>query len=202
MWITGGEVEEGPGGSWMVLVFFAVTARCTDQQWSACSSPGSNLLLGKDAFQANVTWSLRLFLLRHRTLHFPLLNFIRLLAAHFPSLLFSLYGNTILLCISHSSQFCTICELAEGAFCTIIWVINEDFEQFWPWYQPLWYTTSYFGLLITPLSSALQFSTHVVIHSFIPHFMRFSLRITRQIVENNVESLFHRNCTLSSIYTS
>lgn len=39
-------------------------------------------------------------------------------------------------CMSHSS-LCVICDLAEGALCAIIQVINADVEQDWPQYQPL-----------------------------------------------------------------
>lgn len=37
-----------------------------------------------------------------------------------------LNGNTTFWCISHSSQFCVSCKLAEGALCPIVHVINED----------------------------------------------------------------------------
>lgn len=48
-----------------------------------------------------------------------------------------LNGNTVLWCISHFSQFFIFCELAEGALHHIIHVIIQDFQQYWPQYQPL-----------------------------------------------------------------
>ena len=43
-----------------------------------------------------------------------------------------LNGSTTIWCISHPSQFCIICELAEGALCPIVHIINEDVEQYCP----------------------------------------------------------------------
>lgn len=52
-------------------------------------------------------------------------------------------GSTIPWSISHSSEFCVICKLTEGALCSMIQIINAvvkwDQSQCWP----LWYTTSY-----------------------------------------------------------
>lgn len=41
-----------------------------------------------------------------------------------------LKGSTTLWCVSHSSQFHIIYELAVSALCPSLWVINEDVEQY------------------------------------------------------------------------
>lgn len=43
-----------------------------------------------------------------------------------------LSGRTTTQCISHSSQFCIICKIAEVTVCAVIWIINEDVKQYWP----------------------------------------------------------------------
>lgn len=58
------------------------------------------------------------------------------------SVQFPVNGSTTSSCTCHSSQFGIICELAEGTLCHSIQVINEEIKQYWPSYQPLWYTTS------------------------------------------------------------
>lgn len=55
-------------------------------------------------------------------------------------------GSMNLWCTSHLSQFCIICEFAEGAFSPIILVINEDVEHYWPLYQCLGHTTTDWSL--------------------------------------------------------
>lgn len=46
----------------------------------------------------------------------PILQFVQVL----------LKGSTTLRCISHTSQFCVICKLAEASLCLSVQVINED----------------------------------------------------------------------------
>ena len=41
-------------------------------------------------------------------------------------------GSTIIWCISHSSQFYVISELADRALCSIVHINNEEFKQHWP----------------------------------------------------------------------
>lgn len=45
--------------------------------------------------------------------------------------------------VSHSSQFCFICRLAESILCSNIQVVNEDIEQSWTQKGSLGYTTNY-----------------------------------------------------------
>ena len=76
-----------------------------------------------------------MFLPRGRTLHFPLLNFMRFLAAHCSSLSRSLCTTEQHdpLVYSCSSQLGVIYKLAEGTLCPILQIINEDVK--WDWTQ-------------------------------------------------------------------
>jgi len=57
-----------------------------------------------------------------------------------------LHGSSTLQCINHSSRFWIIYKPAEGAVCPIVWVINENGEQFWVQYWPLGYTINVWPL--------------------------------------------------------
>ena len=52
-------------------------------------------------------------------------------------------GSTTLGRISHSSQLCITCKLAEDMLCPISQVINEDVEKDWPQYWFLGYSATY-----------------------------------------------------------
>ena len=47
------------------------------------------------------------------------------------SVVVPLDGSMTLWRISHSSHFCVIYKLAEGTFCLVIQIINEDVKQDW-----------------------------------------------------------------------
>lgn len=49
---------------------------------------------------------------------------------HFPTFRVHLNGNAAFWCISHSSQFCIGCKLAEGALWPIIHAITEGVKQY------------------------------------------------------------------------
>jgi len=53
-----------------------------------------------------------------------------------------LNGGTTIWYISHSSQFCIICEHAHDVLFPIVQMVNENIEQDWPQYQPLAYTAT------------------------------------------------------------
>ncbi|KAK4810782.1 hypothetical protein QYF61_008754, partial [Mycteria americana] len=80
----------------------------------------------------SIYWCLGLFLPKCRTWHFPWLNCMRFLSAHFSSLLRSLWVAARPSGISASPpSFGVISKLAEGTLCPSIHIINEDVEQDW-----------------------------------------------------------------------
>lgn len=63
-----------------------------------------------------------------RTLHFPLLNFLRLLSA-LQTVEVPLKSSTSLRHICHSSQFCGINKILESTLCSIIQILKLNFFQ-------------------------------------------------------------------------
>lgn len=59
-------------------------------------------------------------LCRARTPHGPLIKFMTFLSTRFPTSPGHRLGRTDTWCISHSSPFCIICELAESALCPVV----------------------------------------------------------------------------------
>lgn len=76
------------------------------------------------------------------SMHFPLLDFMRSMPAHFSSLWsFPLNGSTTIWCTNHSPPaLYHLWELAERILGPIIQVMNEDLKQHCPQCQPLGYT--------------------------------------------------------------
>jgi len=141
------------------------------------SSFSTKLLSSESA--SSFYWFVGLFLLRCRTSHFSLLNFISRFLWPVED---HLKGSTALPCLSHTSWFCANCRLGEDALCPVIQVTSEDVKQYWPSINP-WGTA--FGVGFQSLHAADHnslssvppvFSLLCVILSS-PYFISFSIRM-------------------------
>lgn len=125
-----------------------------------------------------------LLLPRHRILHLPLLKFIKFLSAISP----------IIYCISHFSQLCIACKLAESAFGPIVQIVKENDKWYWCQYQLLGYSTCDWhpdGLHTTDdnsLSPAIQpifKSPHCLFIEVILHHLAYE-----EVVGDNVKTTY------------
>ena len=121
-------------------------------------------------------WCMGLFLPRSMTLHFPLLNFMRFLFSPFlQPVEVPVDARTSIWCISHSSQFCIICQADKGALCASFCVIMEDVEQRWPLYWPLGFITSEVRCNADRIRSRLVFQWQIAFWGFMWAFQLESL---------------------------
>lgn len=112
-----------------------------------------------------------------------MLNFTEFVGPFAQPVQIPLNGSTTLWWISHSLCW-VVGHFVEGALCLIIWLVNEDVEQYWCRYWPLGYITGdqtpagHRAADDNPWNLAVQF----LVSRCLPSILTLSMRVFRSTV--------------------
>lgn len=114
-----------------------------------------------------------------RTLHFPMLNLVSFLLAHFFNLLKFLWTATRPFHWGTHPQFCVISKLVEGSLCPIIQLTTEDLKQNLPLGYTAWLVVFNQTCCWSPLSGhsySASFKSTMRFCSSSHYFINFSMK--------------------------